>query len=977
MNATVTNRHAIACDCPAGGGLFFININSIKKRTHHANATSGISPMKKFETVTQLTVSEAQSLAKFPGDINLLNLEQLSVEQAHLLAHRLSWGELESEESSKMRSNGYYAMPGSWLRLGLRQVEPALASVLASSPRGIEMPRIESLSPTPQHTALATRLVESQYLKQYGEGWYGKLQLNSLTVLEPEIAEVLLRLSDNDGGLELNGLQNISQATACQLSETNVSLALNGIEQIDSEIAAQLFKKRRSSVELNGLKEISIQLARVLSNVRCLYLRGLHELSDPVHRILPECRIGNETRITNTVRLEKIKNGSLSSASLMEVDHEWASELLQKTTGRCDLSRVKILDERTAQALADYEGTLILSGLEELPDSPGHISLAQKLARQNGGVFGSVQSIGAAVVKSLAGWASLKFPKLRQVPEGEAGEILLSRIDPFDLTETSSPLLRRLIAYCESKSLPLRLSFEELCEEQAALLSQTKVELELPNLCKPQETAAHRALTRKLTQQTSYKTCTFESLTLETAVDIANARVNKVKFTKLRRIDNDVAMALAKASASLSFPSLRELLNTPGHLALTSQLSQQKELSLPSLRRLAPEAAALLTTGNATTIILSDMILLEDGTANELATFGGRLHLFELRSLSDTPGHLAFARRLATQTYLELPRWDDVAGETANIIAEGKPLILSSGFSNRGFDWNNRGHRNLLSQKLLRSRSWLSENQDALFQQLWRMEGDAKLPFSVGSDSLLLNLLLHTSSGTKFGRLASKAKQLPEYGAIVPRLLASGLPYLRQRGEHLRQRYSDAEITSEIVANASDLQASWAAIRLEQNELDEANEWYARVRETHSDRSRASPFELIGRLKSLGVLGLKIAANWLTRNNHYKIHWVACCYLGSQSAESRKMCYPFLRERVCITGRRIRLWEVNLLCRYLDDGWDDEGLFQALLGVMADSRLSGDIRNEQLTSTMKKSVHAQVESFAWPNTVRSMELRRI
>jgi len=94
--------------------------------------------------------------------------------------------------------------------------------------------------------------------------------------------------------------------------------------------------------------------------------------------------------------------GRLSLSGLTSLS-ERAAKALADHEGDLDLHGVASLSDAAAEALAKHEGDLDLDGLTSLIDSPGHVALARKLARQTGWLpLRGLKNLGESAAEALA-----------------------------------------------------------------------------------------------------------------------------------------------------------------------------------------------------------------------------------------------------------------------------------------------------------------------------------------------------------------------------------------------------------------------------------------------------------------------------------------------------------------------------------------------------------------------------------------------
>lgn len=196
----------------------------------------------------------------------------------------------------------------------------------------------------------------------------GNLNLPAITQLTPEVARALIGDKEHVW-LALNGLKEISPDLARELAAAKCALQLDGVETVEPEIAEILATHKRS-LSL-GLKSISPDVAQKLA---------MHEAWLSLHSLA-------------TIDVE--------SADLLAKHRQWLS-----------LNGLKALTPEIAEALGHYEGDkLDLDGLESL-----ELEVAKRLANAKcaGGIYlNGLKRVSPEVIQVLAnGNSHLSFQGL-------------------------------------------------------------------------------------------------------------------------------------------------------------------------------------------------------------------------------------------------------------------------------------------------------------------------------------------------------------------------------------------------------------------------------------------------------------------------------------------------------------------------------------------------------------------------------------
>lgn len=201
----------------------------------------------------------------------------------------------------------------------------------------------------------------AQVLSQFSKG---DLRLNRVRTITPEVARALAPQGKKGVTLWL-GLTTITPEVAKALAaHSRGMLALNGLDDVSTDVASEL-AKFRGKLTLNGLRSLSRETAVELANHRSKFtLFGLTEISDDVAEALSKHR---STMLLNGLT-------KLTSAPL-------AASMLRSNDGFLNLSKVQTISDDVAKVLAEYQGTkpIRLTGLTEL--SPANTDLLRSNPR--------------------------------------------------------------------------------------------------------------------------------------------------------------------------------------------------------------------------------------------------------------------------------------------------------------------------------------------------------------------------------------------------------------------------------------------------------------------------------------------------------------------------------------------------------------------------------------------------------------------
>lgn len=116
-----------------------------------------------------------------------------------------------------------------------------------------------------------------------------RLDLSGLQSVDEDIARIL---SGWNGDLILNGLVDLSVASAKELVKSPYELELNGLRSLSAEMAGIVRLQKGSKIQLNGLSTLTLEAAAVLTKRRrflsskALSMDGLKSISDDVAKCL-------------------------------------------------------------------------------------------------------------------------------------------------------------------------------------------------------------------------------------------------------------------------------------------------------------------------------------------------------------------------------------------------------------------------------------------------------------------------------------------------------------------------------------------------------------------------------------------------------------------------------------------------------------------------------------------------------------------
>lgn len=176
------------------------------------------------------------------------------------------------------------------------------------------------------------------------------LDADKFTHVEEDAAVIL---AAHRGYLSLNGLAQLSDASAEALSKHGNSLSLNGLTSL-SEASARSLAKHHDKLFLNGIEHISDEVALALSAHKGdLLLNGIQKLSDESSMLLSK-HIG-------WLQLDGLTEFPATPGHIA-----LAHTLAARHYGTLALNEVKELPLPILEILATHEGTLALNSLESL-----------------------------------------------------------------------------------------------------------------------------------------------------------------------------------------------------------------------------------------------------------------------------------------------------------------------------------------------------------------------------------------------------------------------------------------------------------------------------------------------------------------------------------------------------------------------------------------------------------------------------------
>ena len=228
--------------------------------------------------------------------------------------------------------------------------------------------------------------------------------------------------------LDTDSLESLSVQQAREAGSGKGTLSFRNVSEVSLEVA-QVLAQYRAEVRLNGLKQITPEVARALSQqpkAANLCLNGLTEITPEVAEALAVrnggmLSLNALTEITPEVARELAKvRAKLTLNGLQSLPVEVARELA-KHPSKLTLFSVPQLSDEAAEAIAEHRSTLLLHGLIHL-SSP---KLVGKMLKSNDGFvsFKNAETMTEDVARVFAaydGKKAMSLESLTGLPEASA-----------------------------------------------------------------------------------------------------------------------------------------------------------------------------------------------------------------------------------------------------------------------------------------------------------------------------------------------------------------------------------------------------------------------------------------------------------------------------------------------------------------------------------------------------------------------------
>ena len=408
----------------------------------------------------------------------------------------------------------------------------------------------------------------------------------------------------------LNGLRDLSVASAENLAGYKDELSLNGMTSLSAEVA-QCLRCHLHGLSLGGLLELSDEAAENISEHRGkrLTLTRLQSLSDKAIKSLSSYE------------------GTLDLSGLTCLS-DTAAQALSEHKGPLVLDGLTTLSEIAARALSKHEEEVSLMGLNALSDEAA-VALSNKSIKAPRRTTEQIQAAVKRYATTSSELDSKTLSKLRKLIKTNEPEHLAVACELLvSLNATEGDWLK-LFSKSRMKTLLSTWEPEIWNTLASAMIGHPKCFNELINQAKQRvnsnssDWAVHSRYNTFLTQ--------LVGVANDDAMKLLDGARDFIKFYG-NSISDSAAENLSKFSGRLYCENIYELSDCAGHLALLEKLSQQGPLRL-SLDSLSDAAAEILSRHQGSLDL--GLISLSDAAAESLSRHQGGLSLGQLESLSD------------------------------------------------------------------------------------------------------------------------------------------------------------------------------------------------------------------------------------------------------------------------------------------------------------------------------------------------------
>ena len=345
---------------------FDLHLNGLKSLT--PAAAIGLATKKGSLFMNGATHLSSESIGAIAGpkrwELHLDGIRELTPRDAAALAEGLRQGGpllslngVTSLSEDVARTLAFYR--GSRLRLnGVRTIPVSVAEALSVFKGELELDGVQEL------TGEAAEAL-------CGGPW--SLSLNGVSSITPQVAKAI---GARQKHVSLNGLQSLSDADARVLFDGGVRLDLDGLREI-SVYAAKLLARHEADVTLNGIRHVSDEVARELAmREGDCWLNGVAALSPKAAKILGQGRssslqLDGLTELTVDAAAGLIYRGPEERRLKLNGLKDMPSELalvLVLNKGPLELDGVKHVADEVAEILARHKDSVSLGGVTHLSD---------------------------------------------------------------------------------------------------------------------------------------------------------------------------------------------------------------------------------------------------------------------------------------------------------------------------------------------------------------------------------------------------------------------------------------------------------------------------------------------------------------------------------------------------------------------------------------------------------------------------------
>ena len=188
----------------------------------------------------------------------------------------------------------------------------------------------------------------------------------------------------------LNTMNRLSKSDAQQIvKKARKKLQLDGLTQLSTDLAKALARFKGKDLHLNGIKSLShsasIELVKGCHTGLSLSLNGIEQVAPEVIRTLAQCSyttlsLNGIRRLTPELAqaLSEVRAKSLMLNGLNDLDSVTGSHLAKIKTNTLSLDGLKAISPQLAKALSHYKDHLTLLGIDHLVPEAAQIFMEQR-----------------------------------------------------------------------------------------------------------------------------------------------------------------------------------------------------------------------------------------------------------------------------------------------------------------------------------------------------------------------------------------------------------------------------------------------------------------------------------------------------------------------------------------------------------------------------------------------------------------------